>query len=217
LYWDETIEGENTGSNISVATSPDLSAGSWTVYGLLDLPTNANYNLIDPNLLMVPASGDTPQTYYLSFGSYWDDIFQVNMSDPFTVSSSPTNIEFNNTGTLEYGSNPSEGSYQFSWTIEDVTYYYLFFSSGWTLVTEIVIPAGDEYKIMVCRSLTPTGPFKDADGKNCLTDNGGTLVLGSHDYVYAPGGQGVFVDPDVDGGSVILYYHYGKLIPLLHD
>lgn len=44
----------------------------------------------------------------------------------------------------------------------------------------------------------------DADGTSCL-DHGGTLVLGSHDLVYGPGGQGVYDDP---GMGPVLYYHY---------
>lgn len=44
----------------------------------------------------------------------------------------------------------------------------------------------------------------DADGTSCL-DHGGTLVLGSHDLVYGPGGQGVYDDPS---RGPVLYYHY---------
>ncbi|OCK96333.1 glycoside hydrolase family 43 protein [Cenococcum geophilum 1.58] len=60
---------------------------------------------------------------------------------------------------------------------------------------------------MVCRSSSPTGPFSDQTGDNCLTGNGGTLVLGSHgSNVYAPGGQGVLYDLDM--GRSVIYYHY---------
>lgn len=59
---------------------------------------------------------------------------------------------------------------------------------------------------MVCRSLQSSGGFVDDLGRDCLTENGGTLVLGSHDEVYAPGGQGVMWDPQQ--GTVIMYYHY---------
>jgi arabinan endo-1,5-alpha-L-arabinosidase len=50
---------------------------------------------------------------------------------------------------------------------------------------------GAEYKVLVGRSTNATGPFVDKNGKT-LTDNvtpqPGSLVLGSHDNVYAPGG-----------------------------
>ncbi len=60
---------------------------------------------------------------------------------------------------------------------------------------------------MVCRSSHPTGPFVDKAGRNCMTDDGGTLVLASHDNVYAPGGQGVIYDAAAMR-SPLLYYHY---------
>ena len=41
-----------------------------------------------------------------------------------------------------------------------------------------------------------------------LTAGGGYIVYGSHDYVYAPGGQGVLSDYE---GRDVLYYHYSKV------
>ena len=61
---------------------------------------------------------------------------------------------------------------------------------------------------MVCRAEAPSGPFFDKEGRSCLIGNGGSEILGSHDVVYAPGGQGVYYDDCI--GSVILYYHYRK-------
>ena len=66
---------------------------------------------------------------------------------------------------------------------------------------------------MVCRSTSPTGGFVDKDGIDCLTESGGTLVLGSHDDVYAPGGQGVNYDNDL---GLVIYYHYG-MFSSYHD
>lgn len=63
---------------------------------------------------------------------------------------------------------------------------------------------------MVCRSTSATGGFVDESGVDCLEENGGTLVLGSHDDVYAPGGQGAMYDPGE--GSVIMYSHYGTFV-----
>lgn len=70
--------------------------------------------------------------------------------------------------------------------------------------------SGLEYSIRVCRSTSVSGPFVDANGVWC-TAGGGTIVLASHDYVYGPGGQGIFVDTTY--GGAVLYYHYGMSSP----
>jgi arabinan endo-1,5-alpha-L-arabinosidase len=57
---------------------------------------------------------------------------------------------------------------------------------------------------MVCRSDSPSGFFTDANGVSCL-ESGGTEVLASHDFVYGPGGQGVYNIADL---GPVLYYHY---------
>ncbi|KAL8955505.1 MAG: hypothetical protein Q9183_006618, partial [Haloplaca sp. 2 TL-2023] len=44
----------------------------------------------------------------------------------------------------------------------------------------------------------------DKSGQSCL-EGGGTTVLESHGWVYGPGGQGVFEDPEL---GIVLYYHY---------
>jgi arabinan endo-1,5-alpha-L-arabinosidase len=85
--------------------------------------------------------------------------------------------------------------------------YYLFFSAGKCCGLDKNRPArGAEYRILVCRAGRPEGPYVDKSGKDC-TKGGGTLLLGSHENIYAPGGQGVYDDP-VQG--TVLYYHYGE-------
>lgn len=114
-------------------------------------------------------------------------------------------LEQNTTG-VSY----TEGSYQFWSPVDGTNYYYLFFSSGFCCnAPGKLAPQGDEYKIMVCRSTSPTGSFTDQNGNDCLRQNGGTIVYASNSNdVYAPGGQGVFYDPGQD--SVVVYYHYVK-------
>lgn len=88
----------------------------------------------------------------------------------------------------------------------DFCRYYLFFSSGRCCNPPDRLPArDDEYKVMVCRSSSPTGPFVDDHDKPCL-ESGGKMVLGSHGDVYGPGGQGVLYDQQLR--SPIMYYHY---------
>lgn len=180
-----------------------MEAGSWTDHGSLGLPQSDDYNLIDPNLFR--QNDQSP--FYLAFGSFWGDIFQVRLNDPPLSVFDSTQI-----WQLEHNStNPAnEGSYQFWWNVDGTDYFYLFFSAGncCNKGNNLASP-GDEYKVMVCRSLSPFGGFVDQDGNDCLSSNGGTLVLGSHDDVYAPGGGGVFFDTGATN-SILLYYHYAK-------
>ncbi|ORY11027.1 glycosyl hydrolase [Clohesyomyces aquaticus] len=185
-------------SDIGVATSKTLDVGSWTDHGSVGIPKSGKYNLIDANLFR--ESPDSP--IYLSFGSYWDDIFQTKMSDPPLryTEDTPKSIVSNTTKDAQV----NEGSYQFKWG----EYYYLFYSAGACCNTPPnLVKPGDEYRIMVCRSHSITGPYADQSGKDCLTQDGGTLVLASHDDVYAPGGQGVMYDPETR--RTVIYYHYG--------
>lgn len=201
-------------SALGVATSPTLEFGSWTDHGAIDIPRDSRWNLIDSNLFQY--GPDEP--VFFTFGSSWDAIFQTQLTpgSGFTEQPdgvSPSQIIFN--GTIPEGGNvPSitEGAYLFWWPHEGVDYHYMFFSSGACCYRafnggegEFAAP-GDEYKVMVCRSESATGPFVDKDGRDCLSEDGGSLVLGSHDDIYAPGGQGVFHDANSD--RVVMYYHY---------
>lgn len=179
-------------SAIGLATSTTLEPGSWTDHGQILASTTGNaYNAIDANLVAV-GSG-----YYLNFGSFWDDIYQVEMkSTPTATSGSSYNIAYNSSGT-----HAVEGSYM----VQNGDYYYLFFSSGQCCGYDTSKPApGGEYKIMVCRSEEATGGFVDQEGASC-TEGGGSIVLQSHGIVYGPGGQGVYDDPE---NGWVLYYHY---------
>lgn len=70
-------------------------------------------------------------------------------------------------------------------------------------------PPGKEYKVLVGRSENVSGPYVDKDGHKLtevLDPPAGSLVLGSHDNIYAPGGQSVYHDPVSDRD--IMAYHY---------
>jgi arabinan endo-1,5-alpha-L-arabinosidase len=175
---------------IGYATSADLE--TWKDQGSTGISSAAGnqYNAIDPNLLMDGSS------YSMIFGSFFGDIFQVPMSSPSAASGFAAQIAFNATTN-----HSEEGAYMY----KNGAYWYLFFSSGQCCGLDTSKPApGEEYKIMVCRSTSSIGPFSDKSGNAC-TSNGGTIVLPSHGNVYAPGGQGVYDDPEL---GAVLYYHY---------
>ncbi len=202
-------------SAIGVATSTSLAPGTWTDHGALFesgaetsvIPYNIT-NAIDPNPFIDPADG----TAYMNYGSFFADIWQLVLApDLLSVptTSNAVQLSIDNNGTR-----PEEGSFM---SYHD-GWYYLWFSHGSCCgFNSTNLPApGQEYTIRIGRSKSARGPFVDYDGV-ALTNSGGSIVYGSFDYVYAPGGEGVLVgdeacaweDEDCTARD-ILYFHYCK-------
>ncbi|KAF2138287.1 glycoside hydrolase family 43 protein [Aplosporella prunicola CBS 121167] len=192
LYYAVSTAFGGQSSAIGLARSSTMDVGSWTDVGSVGIKSDSSkaYNAIDPNL--VNADGN----YYLSFGSFWHDLYQVKMKGtPTAAAGGAVNIAYDPVDTAE------EGAFVF----KHGSYYYLFFSKGQCCNLDKSRPAtGAEYKIMVCRSSSATGGFVDKSGKSC-TSGGGTTFLESHGWVYAPGGQGVYQDRTY---GPVVYYHY---------
>jgi arabinan endo-1,5-alpha-L-arabinosidase len=197
-YCASTIGTQN--SEIGVATSQTGESGSWTDHGSVGIPANSDYNRIDANLFRECET--CPPIF--NFGSSWQDIFQTELDDTLLqmkAGAPITNVAEDATGRL------LEGAFQW-WTSSDgVNYYYMFFSSGDCCGSPAEQTNGEEYKVMVCRGTSATGPFVDRSGRACVgEDNVGELVLESHGEVWAPGGQGLVKD----GERTAMYYHYGE-------
>jgi arabinan endo-1,5-alpha-L-arabinosidase len=196
MYYSVSTFGSQT-SAIGYATSPSMEFGTWTDHGATGVSSTAGkpYNAIDANLIQAGSN------YYMNFGSFWGDIYQVPMSaDAKTATGSSYQIAYQPSG-----SHAVEGS--FMWSRNNM--YYLFWSEGICCGYDKTKPAaGAEYKIRVCRSANVNGPFVDKNGVDCR-NGGGTTVLESHGFVYGPGGQGIFADPTY---GTVLYYHYGMLL-----
>lgn len=125
-----------------------MELDSWTDHGSVGVASSSSksYNAIDPNLI------DADGTYYLNFGSFWDDIYQVPMNSAAKkTSSSSYNIAYTSSGT-----HAEEGAYMYKYG----SYYYLFYSAGICCGYDTSLPAsGAEYKIKVCRSTSATSGF----------------------------------------------------------
>lgn len=121
-------------SAIGLATSATLLPGSWTDHGLVLGPSGPNApfplsitNAIDPALFIDPKTG----VKYLSYGSFWGDIWQYEISGDGLH-----NTSFGNYGLLApqwmsfdpVGAQAEEGSYQ-SYSAE-TGYYYQWYSHG---------------------------------------------------------------------------------------
>ncbi|KAF2128268.1 glycoside hydrolase family 43 protein [Dothidotthia symphoricarpi CBS 119687] len=178
-------------SAIGVATSTNLD--TWTDHGSTGITSAAgkNYNAIDGALYWDGSK------FVMTFGSFWNDLFSVNMADPpLKATSSAVNVAFK-----PDGEHAQEGPF----IAKNGNYHYLFYSAGKCCGFDTDKPAkGAEYKIQVCRSTSATSGFVDKAGKKCM-EGGGTTVLESHGWVYGPGGQGVLYDPKL---GPVLYYHY---------
>jgi arabinan endo-1,5-alpha-L-arabinosidase len=181
-------------SAIGYATSKDLE--SWTDHGATGVASSKGnqYNAIDGNLI------EDGGKYYVAYGSFWSDLFITPVSLDGAMRTSG--------GTKQLAFQPSgEHAVEAAYVFKHENYFYLFFSAGKCCALDKNRPArGAEYKIMVCRSKSASGGFEDKSGKDCR-QGGGTVLLPSHDWVYAPGGQGVY--DDTKQGPVV-YYHYGK-------
>lgn len=191
-------------SAIGVATSETLEPGSWTDHGQV-IQSGANtsvipYNItnaIDPAVFIDPADG----TAYLNYGSFFADIWQLVLAPDLL--SVPTTTDAVQLSIDNNGTRPEEGSFMSF----NGGWYYLWFSHGICCgFNASALPApGQEYSIRVGRSQSARGPFVDADGV-ALDNSGGSIVYGSFDYVYAPGGEGVLHDEPCQRD--ILYFHY---------
>lgn len=197
-------------SGIGVATSKTLESHSWIDHGSMQIPESPRYNLIDPQLFLDPDDEHSP--FYFTFGSFWDGIFLTTLADPplevtsrdLSLPGMYTNVARNST----YSAAVAEGAFTFKYN----GWFYLFFSSGLCCqVPPQLARPGDEYRVVVCRSESVTGPYLDDRGRDCAMENGGRVILKTHGEVYAPGGQGVMLIEEEENRPV-MYYHYGKWI-----
>jgi arabinan endo-1,5-alpha-L-arabinosidase len=126
-----------------------MEAGSWTDHGTTGIESTPSspYNTIDANWIAVGG------TQYVNFGSYWNNLFQVEMENGLKVKSgaTPHQIAYNASGIHR-----QEAAFMF----ERNNYFYLTFSGGIALGYNDTWPApGEEYFIAVCRSTSATGGF----------------------------------------------------------
>ncbi|KAI0032151.1 glycoside hydrolase family 43 protein [Vararia minispora EC-137] len=198
LYYSASALGTQN-SVIGVATSPSMEPGTWTDHGAVvtSVPGDV-YNAIDPNL--IDWNG-----LKLSFGSYWNGIYQIGLwPDVWNPASSTpgTHLACANGRACEGG---------FTYKPPSSPYYFFFFSAGITPLQGATSrpPPGGEYKVLVGRGSGGMGPFYGQLGNDLTLDLNpptGSLVLPSHDNIYAPGGQSIFFDP-VSQRDVMVYHY----------
>ena len=178
-------------SGIGLVTTPSLVAPVWTDQGEVIGYTNGiAINCIDPSILL-----DTNGTMWMSFGSYSDGVFVMQL-DPATgkrlTNAGITKVE---DSSLSFFSNTTEGSFLY----QHGGYYYLFVN--WGGCCEGV---NSTYNIRVGRSTSVTGPYLDRNGKNII-GGGGSMFLESSGRFIGPGQAGIL---DLNGTNWFTYHFY---------
>jgi arabinan endo-1,5-alpha-L-arabinosidase len=196
VYYAVSVFGQQQ-SVIGLVTNTTLDAADssykWIDQGeVLESNSGDNFNAIDPNILI-----DTDASVWMSYGSYWNGIFQRQI-DPSTGKLLASNPQvYHLARRTNVAGDPIEGSSQ----LHHGNFYYLFVSIDFCCMPNL---SQDNYKIAVGRSASPHGPFLDQSGVDML--NGGlTLLLAGNSTWGAPGGQTAYYDPIA--GNDLLVFH----------
>ena len=187
------------GSNVSAiglvinstldSTDPNYN---WVDQGvILQSSVSDNFNAIDPNILI-----DADGRVWLSYGSFWTGIYQQQI-DPATgqIQSGSATYHLAERAT-DVPNDPIEAAS----LVYQNGFYYLFVS--WDYCCE-ANPSQSDYKIVVGRGTSPTGPFTDQSGVDMVT-GGGTILLQGDATWAGPGGQTAYVDP-TDGDLIVFH------------
>lgn len=188
LYYAVSTFGSQV-SAIGLATSPTLDPSSpdymWTDQGPVIASTNGSpYNTIDPSFCW-----DNSGNLWMSFGSYWNGIYLVQLNSTNGLRISPNSPTYQ----LAYNS-----SIEASYLWRRGGYYYLFVNWG-----SCCSGVNSTYNIRVGRSTSITGPYLDESG-DAMVSGGGTLFMQGNGKYTGPG-QVAILD---EGGVLSLTHHY---------
>ncbi|SDM22113.1 arabinan endo-1,5-alpha-L-arabinosidase [Nonomuraea jiangxiensis] len=188
LYYSASTFGSNT-SAIFLATSTTGAQGSWTNQGLvISTNSSSSYNAIDPNLVV-----DDQGRWWLSFGSFWTGLKLISLNPGTGLRSGTAIYDLARRGG---GTTAIEAPV----IVKRGSYYYLYVS--WDACCR---GAASTYRVMVGRSTSVTGPYRDRDG-TAMTSGGGTEILAGHGSLHGPGHQAVLSEAD---GDRLFYHYYG--------
>jgi arabinan endo-1,5-alpha-L-arabinosidase len=206
LYYAFSAFGKNT-SGIALLTNKTLNAKSpdfhWSDRGLvLESRKEDDFNAIDPNLVL-----DGQGQAWLACGSFWTGI-KMRQIDVKTGLLSESDTKTYSLAKRQRPANPPPdprglpGNWQAieaPFIIHRGDYYYLFVSFDLCCRG-----TKSNYKTMVGRSKSVTGPYVDAEGKPML-EGGGTPLLLGNDRWFGPGGESLLQQKD---GDIIVFHAY---------
>jgi arabinan endo-1,5-alpha-L-arabinosidase len=189
LYYAVSSYGSQN-SAIGLATNPTLDPNdpsySWTDQGaVIHSSSSVNYNCIDPSIIFDATNG-----LWMSFGSYWNGIYLVQLNASTGLLLNPASPTLTR---LAYNS-----SIEASYLYYHGGYYYLFVNWG-----ACCAGMNSTYNIRVGRSTSVTGTYRDRTGASMLS-SGGTLFLKTTGKYIGPGQIGILDE----GGTNCFSYHY---------
>ena len=206
LYYAYSSFGVNT-SGIALATNETLDPSSpnyhWQDRGLVLKSTSADdFNAIDPNIVL--DAGGQP---WLSFGSFWSGI-KMRRIDPATgkpasddsrLYSLAARVEPPDPDPPKPGLPADWQAIEAPFVVHHGSYYYLFVSFDLCCRG-----TRSNYRTMVGRATSITGPYLDAAGKPML-EGGGTQLLSANARWLGPGGESILQRPE---GDIIVFHAY---------
>jgi arabinan endo-1,5-alpha-L-arabinosidase len=206
LYYAFSVFGKNT-SGIALLTNKTLNPGSpdyhWVDKGLVvQSRLEDDYNCIDPNLVI-----DEKGQPWLAFGSFWSGI-KMRRIDAKTGLLSSADTKLYSLASRKRPPNPPPNppGLPGDWQAIEAPfiehhgdYFYLFVSFDLCCRG-----TKSNYKTMVGRSRSVTGPYVDAGGVPML-DGGGTPLLVGNSRWLGPGGESLLQQKD---GDIIVFHAY---------
>ena len=202
LFYSVSAFAKNT-SCIGLVTNKTLDPNDpgykWTDHGevVKSVPGRDMWNAIDPNLAI-----DENGIPWLVFGSFWDGIKLVKLSQDFKTIAKPeewyTLCSRPRTFELE-DRNPGDGAVEAPFIFKKDSLYYLFVSFDYCCRG-----VKSDYKIMVGRSKSITGPYLDKDGKR-MDQGGGSLVLKGNENYPGLGHNSAYT---IDGKDYLVFHAY---------
>ncbi len=202
LYYSVSAFGKNT-SAIGVTVNQTLDPASpdyrWVDHGIVvqSVPNRDDWNAIDPAVIV-----DQEGIPWLSFGSFWDGLKLVRLSDDLLSLAAPQEWHSLAKRPRDPGvadADPGEGAIEAPYIFFHDGWYYLFVSFD-----KCCRRMESTYNIRVGRSRDVRGPYLDKDGKSMLM-GGGSLVLGGDDDWVALGHNAAY---SFDGNDFLVFHAY---------
>ena len=186
LYYAASRFGTNN-SVIGLATTKTLDPGSpdygWVDEGMVmrSTPGVDEYNAIDPELVF-----DEQGRLWMAFGSFWSGI-KLRRLDPATGK-----LSSEDPAVRSLASRPDPGAVEGPSIVRRDGFYYLFVSFDFCCRG-----VNSDYRVMVGRSRSVTGPYVDRRGVPML-EGGGTELLRGYNEFAGPGHGDVYRDRRAD-------------------